>query len=104
MPLAGSTVTLSQNRAYSVNRTRLALYFFLGLMLCQGVFLYVTGGGTARRGSTFFCVVRSSIAARVLFLWRHLSSSECGGPQMGHVASHNIRTYWYSVVESALSG
>src|SRR5215467_7478024 len=98
MPVAGSAVTLSQNRAYSVNCTRLAVYFFLGLMLCQGVFRHGVGGGTSHRGSASFCVVPSLIAARVLFLWRHLSFSVCDGSQTGRVASHNIRTCRYSVV------
>src|SRR6266566_6811467 len=104
MPLTGSPVTLSQNRAYSVNRTRLALYFFLGLTFCQGVFLYVTDDDIVCRGSAFFCVVRSSVVARVLFLWRHLSTSECDGPRRGLVASHSTRTYWYSVVGSTPNG
>ena len=35
MSLAGSSVTLSQNRAYSFYRTRLALYVFLEIFLVR---------------------------------------------------------------------
>src|SRR5260370_10752170 len=89
-PITGSPVTLPQNQdlhlsAHPARPLRISWHD-----LDQGAFLCGVDGDSSGRGRVSFCCERPSSVATELFLWRHLSASECDAPQMVLAWFHSI--------------